>query len=71
MPVEEVWGIDGASVAKLAKLGIMTAADLAALKPDDARALMTVLGLITFSATDPYGSGSVRADRPQRILRCR
>ena len=33
-----------ASAAKLAKLGIQTAADLAALKPDDARALMTVTG---------------------------
>ena len=44
VPVEEVWGIGGASAAKLAKLGILTAADLAALKPDDARALMTVTG---------------------------
>ena len=41
VPVEEVWG---ASAAKLAKLGIQTAADLAALEPDDARALMTVTG---------------------------
>ena len=44
VPVEEVWGIGGASAAKLAKLGILTAADLAALEPDDARALMTVTG---------------------------
>ncbi len=44
VPVEEVWGIGGASAAKLAKIGILTAADLAALKPDDARALMTVTG---------------------------
>ncbi len=44
VPVEEVWGIGGASAAKLAKLGILTAADLAALNPDDARALMTVTG---------------------------
>jgi DNA polymerase V len=44
VPVEEVWGIGGASAAKLAKLGIHTAADLAALEPDDARALMTVTG---------------------------
>ncbi len=44
VPVEEVWGIGGASAAKLAKLGIQTAADLAALGPDDARALMTVTG---------------------------
>ena len=44
VPVEEVWGIGGASSAKLVKLGIQTAADLAALEPDDARALMTVTG---------------------------
>ena len=37
-------GIGGASAAKLAKLGIQTAADLAALGPDDARALITVTG---------------------------
>ena len=28
VPVEEVWGIGGASAAKLAKLGIQTTADL-------------------------------------------
>ncbi len=44
VPVGEVWGIGGASAAKLAKLGIQTAADLAALEPDNARALMTVTG---------------------------
>ncbi len=44
VPVDEVWGIGGASAAKLAKLGVQTAADLAALQPDDARALMTVTG---------------------------
>ncbi len=44
MPVDEVWGIGGASAAKLARLGVQTAADLAALNPDDARALMTVTG---------------------------
>ena len=44
VPVEEVWGIGGASAIKLVKLGIQTAADLAALEPDDARALMTVTG---------------------------
>jgi DNA polymerase V len=44
VPVDEVWGIGGASAAKLAKLGVQTAADLAALDPDDARALMTVTG---------------------------
>ena len=44
VPVDEVWGIGGASAAKLAKLGIQTAANLATLNPDDARALMTVTG---------------------------
>ena len=44
VPVEEVWGIGGASAAKLAKLGIQTAADLAALGPDDACALTTATG---------------------------
>ena len=44
VPVNEVWGIGGASAAKLAKLGIQTAADLAALEPNEARALMTVTG---------------------------
>lgn len=44
VPVEEVWGIGGASAIKLAKLGVSTAADLAALGADDARALMTVTG---------------------------
>ncbi|WP_179639813.1 Y-family DNA polymerase [Tunturiibacter empetritectus] len=44
VPVEEVWGVGGASAAKLAKLGVSTAADLAALEADDARALMTVTG---------------------------
>ena len=44
VPVDEVWGIGGASAAKLARLGIQTAADLAALNPDDARVLMTVTG---------------------------
>ena len=44
VPVEEVWGIGGASSGKLARIGVKTAADLAALQPDDARALMTVTG---------------------------
>ena len=44
VPVDEVWGIGGASAAKLARLGVHTAADLAAVNPDDARALMTVTG---------------------------
>ncbi len=45
VPVGEVWGIGAASAAKLAKIGVLTAADLAALDPDNARALMmTVTG---------------------------
>nr|WP_269744713.1 hypothetical protein [Granulicella tundricola] len=42
VPVDEVWGIGAASAAKLAKIGVQTAADLAALDPDNTRALMTV-----------------------------
>ncbi len=34
----------GASAAKLARLGVQTATDLAALEPADARSLMTVTG---------------------------
>jgi DNA polymerase V len=44
VPVDEVWGIGAASAAKLARIGVQTAADLAALDPDNARALMTVTG---------------------------
>ena len=44
VPVDEVWGIGSASAAKLIKIGVRTAADLAALDPDNARALMTVTG---------------------------
>ena len=44
MPVDEVWGIGAASAAKLARIGVQTAADLAALDPDNARALMNVTG---------------------------
>jgi len=44
VPVDEVWGIGAASAAKLAKIGVQTAADLAELDPDNARALMTVTG---------------------------
>jgi DNA polymerase V len=44
VPVDDLWGIGEASAAKLSRLGIQTAADLAALNPDDARALMTVTG---------------------------
>ena len=42
VPVGEVWGIGAASAAKLLKIVVQTAADLAALDPDNARALMTV-----------------------------
>ena len=44
VPVDEVWGIGAASAAKLARIGVQTAADLAAFDPDNARALMTVTG---------------------------
>jgi DNA polymerase V len=44
VPVDEVWGIGAASATKLLKIGVKTAADLAALDPNDARALMTVTG---------------------------
>ena len=44
VPVEEVWGIGGASATKLSKLGVATAADLAAVEPDNARKLLTVTG---------------------------
>jgi DNA polymerase V len=44
VPVDEVWGIGAASAAKLVRIGVQTAADLAALDPDNARALMTVTG---------------------------
>jgi len=44
VPVDEVWGIGNASAAKLSKLGVATAADLAALEPDQARSLLTVTG---------------------------
>jgi DNA polymerase V len=44
VPVDEVWGIGAASAAKLAKIGVQTAADLAALDPENARALVTVTG---------------------------
>src|SRR6202140_2367760 len=42
VPVEEVWGIGAASTAKLQKLGVATAADLAALEPEQARSLLPV-----------------------------
>jgi DNA polymerase V len=44
VPVDEVWGIGSASAAKLFRIGVQTAADLAALDPDNARSLMTVTG---------------------------
>jgi DNA polymerase V len=44
VPGDEVLGIGAASAAKLLKIGVQTAADLAALEPDNARALMTVTG---------------------------
>lgn len=44
VPVDEVWGIGSASAAKLARIGIQTAADLAAFDSDNARALMMVTG---------------------------
>lgn len=44
VPVEEIWGVGGASAAKLFALGVRTAADLAAMEPDRARRLMTVTG---------------------------
>jgi DNA polymerase V len=44
VPADEVWGIGSASAVKLAKIGVQTAADLAALDPDNARALLTVTG---------------------------
>ena len=50
VPVEEVWGIGGASAAKLAKIGVQTPGALAALDPDNARALMTVTGSRTVYA---------------------
>src|ERR1700712_1699706 len=45
VPVDQVWGIGSAWAEKLAKIGIQTAADLAELDQDNARALMTVTGV--------------------------
>ncbi|GEO42611.1 umuC protein [Skermanella aerolata] len=42
--VEEVWGIGRAAVAKLEKIGVLTAGDLVALHPKQARQLLTVTG---------------------------
>jgi DNA polymerase V len=42
-PVEEVWGIGPALAARLRPMGVTTAADLAALHPDVARSVGTVV----------------------------
>ncbi|ACB97302.1 Y-family DNA polymerase [Beijerinckia indica] len=44
VPVEDVWGIGRASAAKLQRLGVITAADLAALPSPFARKLLSVVG---------------------------
>ena len=44
VPVAEVWGVGSASAAKLGTLGVGTAAELAAMEPEQARALLTVTG---------------------------
>ena len=44
LPIRSVWGVAHASEAKLAPLGVRTAADLRALDPKIARQLMTVVG---------------------------
>jgi len=44
MPLEDVWGIGRASLAKLSSLGCKTAADIAALDPKLARKTLTVVG---------------------------
>lgn len=44
MPLGQVWGIGGASQAKLATFGCKTAADVAALDPKLVRKSMTVVG---------------------------
>lgn len=44
MPLDDVWGIGGASQAKLGAMGCRTAADVAGLDPKLARKAMTVVG---------------------------
>lgn len=44
MPLGDVWGIGGASQAKLAAIGCKSAADVAALDPKQVRKAMTVVG---------------------------
>ncbi len=44
MPLDDIWGIGGASQAKLKAFGCRTAADVAALDPKLARQTLTVVG---------------------------
>lgn len=44
IPLEEVWGIGGASARKLAGIGLLTVADLATVNLQEARNLLTVTG---------------------------
>ncbi len=44
VPVDEVWGIGSASAGKIERLGVRSAADLAALDAELARKMMTVVG---------------------------
>ena len=44
MPVDEIWGVGGASETKLHNLGIFTVEQFAALPSDAVRKLMTVVG---------------------------
>ena len=44
IPAAEVWGVGGASAAKLAAAGVTTAAQLRDLDPRQARAFLTVVG---------------------------
>ncbi|WP_034998804.1 Y-family DNA polymerase [Beijerinckia mobilis] len=44
MPVEDIWGIGRASAAKLQRLGVITAAELAALPSPLVRKLLSVVG---------------------------
>lgn len=47
LAVDEVWGLGPASVAKLAKAGVKSVAEFVAMAPDEARDLLTVVGLRT------------------------
>lgn len=44
MPIDEIWGVGGASEAKLNALGVFTVEQFAALPSDAVRKLMTVVG---------------------------